>query len=190
MASPDASNLKKVHGWLVKDPTNLAGTFPYGGTALGLARDHEFRPNVKSFDVQAEEWGHATTSVLFTGQTPIFAAVLRETDADAIRLVMPGAAAVSGAPSRTITVGQPGSPQAAVPPGSFLDDKACVLLFAPKDPDDHDAILLYRAVAMPEESAALQLSLSKDVGLAVVFKGTVDGSGRDYAQALLGDLSL
>ena len=46
MGNPYSRNVKRIPARLVKDPTNIAIDWPYGGTPLGVARDIEFRENV------------------------------------------------------------------------------------------------------------------------------------------------
>jgi hypothetical protein len=74
--------------------------------------------------------------------------------------------------------------------GTDLVARGFKLLFAPVADDRHPSVLLYNAVPMPNESAELQLSIGREMGLALIFHAIPDTTGRTYAVDLRSNLSL
>lgn len=187
MSTANSRNIIRVPGRLYADPTDLSIAAPYGGTALGIVRDSEFRFGIKTKLVTAEEWGGQTVEGIYGGETAIFVAVIRGYDDDMIRTVfMSTGLGESG--NRRIRY-EPGNTGNVNRPGTKLSDKAFKLLFAPKNPL-HPAIILYRALPAVDEAASLQLSLSEEFGIAVAFYAIPDDSKRVYNIGLIGDLVL
>ena len=186
MATADVRKILRVPGRLVANPNNYAGTFPYGGTALGLVRDAEFIPDVLVKDVTAEEWGGITSKRIYGGERAIFMAVLRQYDSDALTQIFPNlAAGVSG--DQVISY-NPAEPAGTKRPGIYLDDLSFRLLYAPREPT-YPGILIYRAVPAVDAATRLQFSLNAEWGLAVAFVATPDSSGQVYKVGRVSDLT-
>ena len=151
----------------------VRGTLTFNGTLMGLLRDMVFEPRAAKRMIHAEEWAVNTDGV-YIGEKPIFKGVLRYPDSDAIANIIP-AGAFSFAYNQTFR------------PGSLLSTKAGVMLFTPTY-SGHPAVKFYNAIPMIDEAAQLQHSMGEEWGLAVVFEGTPDGSGRVYADGPVGGL--
>lgn len=178
MGVPTPGAVKRVRGRLSWNPTDLTQDYPHGGTALGLARDHEFQPNIEHKKLAAEEWGGSTASVLYTGEDPMFLAVLRDFDADALATVWPNVRTTLG--GRVTLTYRPGDESTNLP-GTQLDDThAGLLVFTPDDEDQHDWIIIYRAVPVVQVAAAMALHLDEDLGFPVAWIGTPDSNGDVY----------
>lgn len=153
----------------------VRGTLSFKGTVMGLLRDMVFEPHPVTRKIYAEEWG-ADVDVIYGGERPIFKGVLRYPDADAISNIPP-----AGAFSFAYN-------QGTSRPGTPLASRGGVLLFTPDASTAHPGIKLYNAIPMIDETAQLQNSLGEEYGLAVVFVGTPDSSGRVYACGIVGSL--
>lgn len=188
MATPSIGSIQRTPGQLVWNPTNLAAAEPYGGTYLGVTRDKEFTPA----PIVRPIWNEAAatyTDAIYGGERVVFKAILRYPDADAITTTAFKAITVGGVGTHWLF--RPMGTTANTRAGTSLSaGRSGVLLFAPRAPLYHDAILLYNAVPAIDEAAKLQMSLGEEYGLAVAFYGTPDSSGRVYDTGLLATLSL
>ena len=185
-----ASVQKILHltGSICINPTNLASDFPHGGTAIGLTRGAECRFNVQTSLVRAEEWGGAPVESFYTGESAVFAFVLRTFDNDGVAAIFPNTStgSVSGdtmIDGRTSGVGVNRA-------GYALSNKSVKLLFSPKSVNLQPMVLGRKAVPMIEESAMLQMSVNKEIGFGVVFQAIPDSSGKLYEIGLKEDLTL
>lgn len=186
MAARDPTNLLVVPGRLVISPTDLSAAYPYGGTELGIVRDHVFRPNQETRQVVAEEFGGHVVEEIVTRQAAVFAAVLHSWDAAAIPHVLGNAAAGdSGRPLVSEYVAD-----GTVRAGQFLSERAVKLLFVPEALRTAPAILLFRAAPMLDSRAALELRRNVDAGLAVLWRALPDDTLRVYQMGALEDLTL
>ena len=182
MALPDLTKIRRFRGRIVANPTNLSVAFPHGGTALGLTRTGEFRFNPQIGWITAEEYGNKKVDGVFAGEDVLFAAVMRNFDADMINTVFPNTVAGSGG-TRVIR-------HRKTDRGLLLAKNAVKLLFAPLATDDHEHILIYRAIPFVELAAKLQLSANVEGSVAVAFYGTIDDSDRVYDIGRKADLTL
>ena len=191
MASPNVRNILRLPGRLVAAPTNLLAAYPHGGVELGVVRDVEFRPGIKASLVTAEEYGGVVTEAIYAGEAPILACVLRSFDNDLIERLFLNTSVpvVSGASGDRIILGR-ASGAGVNRAGTLRDASAIVLLFTPKNVDMHPMVLIRRAIPMVEETAALALSLSQELGLGLVFYCAPDSSGRTYDVGKRQDLTL
>lgn len=187
MASPKARNVRFIPGKLVKDPTNLAAAYPYGGTELGLTAAVLFKPGVMSRQHGAEEFGGAYIENTFIGEVALLSCTLRGFDADALGRVFPNVStgSVTGRAGIDGRVSAGGNL-----PGYRMSNKAMKLLWVPDDIDECEALLLYSAIPGVEETAALAKSYSEEFGVPVFFLGGVDSQKRIYAEKPFEDLVL
>jgi len=179
MATGNVRNILRLRGRLCYGATNLTTDYPHGGTALGLVRDMIFNFGAKTTLSTAEEWGGVVSKAFYTGERPFLAAVLRDFDNDSLNAIFPNTTAGSSSGDRYVTYG-PGA-SGVNRPGYDLTNKQIKLVFSPTAADRHPFIILYYAIPALEETAALNLSLSQEVGIGVAFWGGVDSSGRTYA---------
>lgn len=187
MAAPNAKNVRFIPGKLVKDPTNLGTTYPYGGTELGLTTAILFKPGVRSRIHFAEEFGGAHIENTFVGELVMLSLVLRGFDPDALARVFPNVS------TGTIT-GKPGIDgrvsSGSNLPGYRMSNKAFKLLWVPDDLVDTEALIIYNAIPGVEETAALAMSVSEEFGTPVFFLGAPDTTKRVYKLAPFDDLVL
>jgi hypothetical protein len=198
MGAADTRHVLTVPVRLVADPTNLSVPFPYGGTALGLARDVEFVPNVQVKTVTAEEWGGNVVESYYCGEHATLTAVLRHWDGDAMEAVYPGIA--SGSSGTNLLVYTPaasvasGAASGATKAGTSLASLSCILLAVPYAHGEVQtklpALIIYRAVPALDQAQRLQYAIGEEWGLAVAWQCTPDSSGRVYKMGKIGDLSL
>jgi hypothetical protein len=183
MATAATRNILRIPGRLCADPTDLTLAFPHGGTALGIARDMEFRFGYKTSVATAEEWGGVVNKVFYTGETCIMGAVLRDFDPDMIKKVFPN---VATAATGDVTINN----DINTGNRAGFDLVAFKLLFSPKSVDRHPHILIYNAIPALDESAQLSLSLGEEIGIGAVFHGSPDSTGRVYSVGLRDNLTL
>jgi hypothetical protein len=186
MATPLARNVRFVPGRLVKDPTNLAIAYPYGGTELGLTTAMIFKPGIQSRQHGAEEFGGAIVESTYVGEVATFCCALRGFDADALARVFPNV--VTGA--ATGKTGVSASAGGANLPGYRMSGKAFKLLWVPDDTVENHGLLIYNAIPGVEETAELALSISEEFGIPVFFMASPDASKRLYQMAAFDDLAL
>jgi hypothetical protein len=173
-----------VPGKLVWNPTAFTGSYPYGGTGLGLMAKHEVRFQSKTFQVQAEEWGVAS-DVLIVREAAVLGAILRDYDPHAVALVFPdGASGVGGARIASFSV------DGTARMGLRLSTRAGRLLFAPLSPDQHPFVYFPAAAPMRDETAALRLGWKEGLGLPVLFTALPDAEGRLYRVGMREDFDL
>jgi hypothetical protein len=184
MATEDLGRLLRVPGKLVKDPSNLGTTFPYGGTQLGAVEDVVVRPRRSSLEITGEEFGPEVLDVLNLGEAWTLGCLLRGFDADALALAFLSTAAGT---SGQKVVNYPGSFRA----GTLASASSCVLLFAPDDPLLHPAVLFRRALVRLDQSAALTKAI-RDEGVLALIANAIRPADGDNAVSwgLLEDLSL
>jgi hypothetical protein len=167
-----ALDFEHVPGRLCADPTDLStGSYPWGGTALGIVRDCRLRVRRREREIHAEE--HAMTGQVLRGaEAYYFLAVMRRMDTRMLLRLFPGSAA--GA-----TAGR-----ALVDPDLSSDDEragnistAFSLYFSP-DSDQHLGVLFYRAVPVLGllGDAEAELLVNRDVGFPVAFVATPSAS--------------
>lgn len=186
MSSPYPRSILKIPGKLVKNPTDLSAAYPHGGTELGVCRDV-----VMNFGVQvdfpiAEEF-KAPAAAILQEERAFFACVLRSWDDDMLSTIWHN--------TQTSTYGETGvlakvSGSGVKRAGTNLATRGVKLFFSPHAVDQHRAVLLYNAVPIPAETAELQLSIGREMGLAIVFRALPDQLGRMYACDLRGNMTL
>lgn len=177
MSSPTLTNIVRNRGRLIADPTSLTGTFPFGGTALGLTRTAAFRYNVQTAEVTAEEFGNRRVEAVYSGEQAEFGAVIRDYDSDMITKIFPNTGSNGLVKSDKTDR------------GILLSTRSHVLVFAPLAEDDHPWIVLYRALPIQDEAAEIQLSANVEIGIAVKWWAIPDTSGRIFAHGPRAEIS-
>lgn len=186
MSAPLPRNILKIPGKLIKSPTNLSTTSPYGGTELGVCRDMAFDFGQTTDEPVAEEF-KAAVAVILQSERPVFGCVLRSWDNDMVSSIWHN--------TQTSTHGEVGilakvSGSGVKRAGTNLGTRGFKLLFDAHASDRHPSILLYNAIPLPAESAELQLSIGKEMGIALMFRAIPDSSARVYVVDQRGNMSL
>ncbi len=186
MSTANVRNVEFIPGKLIVDPTDLTTTDPYGGTEIGLTRMHIWDPHVRTAKYTGMEHGGIVTEVSYQGEQPVFLAILREFDDDALNKIFANTVWGPTTGKRGIRY-YPGDSDYSQP-GYLLSNKALKLLFVPKSPNQHRAILLWNAIAAPQEDFRISLKASEEVGLPIAFYAGVDSSKRCYDWMMLADM--
>jgi len=152
----------------------VQGTLSFNGALMGEVRDMVFEPHPVFRPIYAEEWA-VNVDAIYCGERPIFRAVLRYPDVDAMAAI-PAAGAFSFARNQTTSY-----------PGSSMGTRGGTLIFTPLY-SGHPAVKMYFAIPMIDDAAQIQLSMAEEWGLAVSFMCVPDGSGRVYAVGPIGSL--
>lgn len=184
MAAGSAARVLRAPGRLVVDPTDLGIAFPYGGTQVGLVRQVALQTLGANFRVESEMLGEAT-DVLESPNRYVMACLLRGWDDDAMRLLVADnydAGAVSG--HAVITV-----PNRQRPGASGLA-RARTLLYAPDDPVNAPALLIYRGIPEWGGGSALSFSRSEELGMPLAVECLRSDTGKILQLGRLADLTL
>lgn len=148
MATPDNDPLQALEtpGRIVRNPTSFDGSFPHGGTELGLVRDVAWQLVEVRQRIRAEELGQVVVGDLMAGEAFVLTFALRGQDDDAKAAIWPNTRV--GAKSQKRILYGPGTVKAGHLAESTL---ACSLLFVPDNPE-HDAVILPRAIPRRSDS--------------------------------------
>lgn len=186
MAAGSANAADRGPGILIKNPTSVTapGTDgAYGGTLLGLSRDHRWQMMDSPIMVPAEEYGGAPSEGVEGGKWCIFGALFRGWDADALAAIYANTS--TGSSGKVINMGTGESAKA----GHRLSDRAIKLLFVP-DNTAKRAVIVYRALPVLQEDSATAFSIFREATHAVTFIGMPDATGRIAKVGVLGDLAV
>lgn len=176
-----ASRIAYVPGRVFINPTDLGIDPPYGGTELGLSRGGEFQPLLPSFEVWAEEFA-SVVEAFEAAHDWFFATFLRGFDPDALAAVFPNTEV--GAQTQKTVVTYPGTRE----PGRRVTQRAVTMLYAPLNPIDHPALLLYRALPLWAETQAMALNRPDESALPVAFRAVLDDSRRIWSMGPMWDI--
>ena len=168
MAAPDPRTIRNVIGRLIKDPTDLTLTDGiFGGTQLGLVKQKVIRVVTRTKVIRAQEFGSIPVETIRGAHEIALLCELRGWDSDAISAIFPDVttATASGRPR----INFPGSTRA----GAKGTDDAFSLLFAPRNTEEHPALILYKAIPMLAESMELRMG-RQELSMPVVFMATRD----------------
>lgn len=182
MATTDITKVVSVPGRLVKDPTSLAGSYPYGGTSLGAIRAAMAIPDYRYAPVEVDEWGGEASDLLYLGASWKFLCVFRGLDYDATGAVFPNTSASGG--YRNLT--HPGT----VEPGTLLASTAIKLLFVPDDVTTAEAVYFPRAIPFLAKDCELQQHHDAVREFAAGFLAIRTSGGAAVTVALLSRITL
>lgn len=185
MAQSNVRNVLRLPGDLIKDPTNLSASAPYGGTYLGLVKAMHFRPGIEHHPVTAEEWGNTVVDVVHAGSAPTFGVTLRELDNDAVSAIFLDTAAGDPSGDRVISFRADNSRA-----GTLVSTKEMKLLFVPKSPLRHPSFLIRAALPVPTRETEIALRMGAEATVPVLFYARPDSSNRLAVIGKLKDLSL
>lgn len=186
MATPDVRTALKVSGRLCWNPTSLAGSYPFGGTALGLMRGCALKVREYVHVVRGEDFGGAPVDAVYSGEEFVLLAILSGWDSDAIETLSVDAAAgaVTGRALLRSRVSTDG-----VRAGSLVSDRSGILYFAP-DNDQHPGVLFLNALPMRVEASESVLNLSAEFGTPYQWLAVPDDDGDVAKVGLKADLTL
>ena len=170
-------------GRLCKDPSSI-GTFPHGGTDLGEALRIEYVAEQSTRPIIGEEYGGEPLDYIVRHQSPYLLCLMRGFPTEMMQLAFPGG---SGSGS-TATVSYPGA--AAADAGYLASTRSVKLLFSPQETTNQLAIVLYEAVPLFDESARMQMMITEELGMAVVFRALRTSGDAVCQIARLGSISL
>lgn len=184
MSLPDLTRVLNSPGKLCYGPTDLSIAFPHGGTAIGSI----YKCGVTHIDtrreIKDESMGSEVHDIIWCGENWALSAILREYNNEGISLLFNNSA--PGGFTQRAVVSSPGSNR----PGMLYSARAVVLLFSPLDADRLPAVIFYKAVPLPEESARMALAMSERLEIPAVFLALRDATNRIASWGLLKDLSL
>jgi hypothetical protein len=176
MATPVSRNVIRMPGRLIKDPTSLSSDTP-GGTELGIVRDIYWMPGLKVERLHAEEFG-AKIAAPVVEEHAIMACTLRSWDDSMISAVFRNVQ--TSQYNETGILGKV-SGSGVNRAGYDMVNKGFKLFFLPDSPDYHRSLIFYNAVPVVDESLQLQLSISEEFGLSIMFEAFPDSRGWTYA---------
>ena len=186
MSTPTVGRILSVPGRLSHTPTSLATAYPHGGTALGTCGRVSLRPYTYAMPITAEEFGGVPSDFLYGGEGWVLEATLREIDdLDALSILFP--IYVAGAAGGPILRANAYS---GVRAGTYLGDLAKVIVFTPDNPDDHQWLIVRRAVPLIDETAMLAFRANEDLGIPVMWSCTPDSVGRQIEYGKRRDITL
>ena len=174
----------RVPGRLCADPTAI-GTFPHGGVDLGEALRIEFQPQQSTRKMPGEDYGGESLDRIIRFQQGNLVCVMRGFPTEMMKRVWPGSSG-SGA---TAVVRYPGP--AAADRGHLASTRSLKLLFSPQDTVNHTGLIFFEAIVLFDETSAMQLMVTEEMGMAVVFEAlrrTSDGASVEIGR--LGVISL
>lgn len=151
MATYDVDNITRV-------PCRIL----VNGSQIGVCRAIRFYPNVRYENITAEEFGHTPNKVIYIGQSPIVACIVRDYDQHAFNTLFPnngtGNILTPKTASNMTTVSVTIQPLHAAHPG----------------------VTFPNAVPQIAAASALQFGYNTDIGLAAVFAALPDSNGDFY----------
>lgn len=146
MAAPDPLKaLRGVDGELIVDPTDLLAPPDFGGTRIGLVMGAAWVRTQVVVPNTAEERGGAVVDWLLRHEAVALTFALRSNDDDARQIHFPNTRADAITGRRVVFGGALGN--SSVSHGAWLTETMThVLLFAPRDSVNHDAVLFPLAI--------------------------------------------
>ena len=186
MAAPDVRNALRVNGRLCWGPTDLSGTYPFGGTALGGVLGTALKIRSTSYVIRAEELGGRPVDAIALGEEYTLAVVLAGWDLDAVTTLALDSA-TGATTGRAVLQGRPGVD--AKRAGALVSDRKGILYFSP-DADQHPGVLFRNALPMPREDGSIGFNLAEELGTPMLFLAVPDEDGESVYVGLREDLAL
>lgn len=184
MASADPLQALEVPGRVYRGVTGFSAA-PYGGTELGLLLDVRWELVDVFLRHRAEEFGAAVVGGLYAGEAFSLAFAIRSLDDDALVSAWPNSrvGAVSG---HRVFYG-PG----AVRPGALVESssRTTSLLFVPDDAQNHDAVILPRAVPRRDPIQTAPLRVGSELVTGMTWLALPGANGLAYEIGRLPDLT-
>lgn len=186
MVAGNVSQILRVPGRIVIDPTDLSAAYPHGGTEVG---------HVKMVVIQevgnpplpvVSELLAEPIDVLDGDNEWVCSFFVRGWDDDAVQQLLPGgysAGSVSGHSLFSV----PGS---RTPGQSAIDADEVIVLFVPDSPATARGFILYRAVPVLSDGAELLFQRNEELGLPIMLHCMRDANDNILAIGHFADLSL
>lgn len=184
MVAGNAIDAKRAPGRLVVNPTAsfVSGSFPYGGTEIGRARDCAILPVGSAYRIESEGLGEAS-DVLESPNRAVVAFFLRGFDDDAVETLFAGGYS-AGADSLRARWDMPGNRS----PGQSAIGREVSVLFVPDNPAAVPGWLAYRAIATFQDSSEIPFMRSEEMGLPVTLECLRDAQDRIIQVGRITDL--
>ncbi len=183
MATPNIARKFHLKGRLVKNPGATAGTYPYGGTELGVVRDGFFTVGQEESTIRAEEFGSIVIDKLVIREVCAMSVVFGEWDKDAVETVFTNMATPASSSTKwgdDITMAEGRVSGATVLPGTLRSGQSLKLLFVPDEPAQHLGIILFNALPMLDVTRRIRLVIAEAFGLGAVFQGIPNSNHRTH----------
>ena len=199
MSTSHPKNMRRLKGRVVwfeeSDTANLSAAFPHGGHEMGTCRSATFLFGIRYSPIVAEEFGGASVEYVYMSESAVFSAVLRDYADDMVsNMFLNGDRGFTTAGVKNSESGMPAiksSVAGTVRPGSSLDTvKTGKLLFVPDDVDNHEFLVMYKAVPMIHEASEMRLTAADWAEIGVVFHAVPDSAGKLYQFGRKSDISL
>lgn len=171
----DLVNVLRVPGRLCMNPTSLSGSYPWGGTALGVNREISVSPMARYAPIEAEEFGQEIIDQVYLGEQWMLGFILQSYDRDAVTAFFRNSVLAGQGSSQKPAIR---FPHAGVRAGTLLSGTAKKLLFSPDDTDNHPMVYFPRALPMVKETAALNMMLNSPTEIALVVAAIRDTTNR------------
>lgn len=195
MALSDYDTISKIlvqPGRLVKDPTDLATTFPYGGTSLGMTENGVIIQRLEEnfLVLTTEESGKKPVKVIHLGEHWQVSCELVEWNDTVIDLFAQGYI-TTGATSGLKNITWPGDGTTYA--GKDLSGSAIKLLFAPEDTTNNKVFLARKAIPIGPAHEIQMKASEKSILLVrfVILEDTSIGSADaryNYRGFFFGDI--
>lgn len=187
MATSDPGKLVFAGAQLCAVPTDLFSSsgFPWGGTALGLAKNVVIRIGRKVSPIREEAFGPMPLTGIDLGEAPVIVGSFRTFDPDAIQKVFASTAA--GASTGVRGVQYPNGNTYRT--GGLISDLGFKLLISPDDFESQRFFYAYNAVPLTDEDGGLPFQRGEELLTPFRFICLPDASNRTYAWHLREDLS-
>lgn len=183
MSLGNVRNVLRVPGRLSIAPSSVSsGSYPWGGTALGVVDEVALVPNQSVYWIRAEEHGGLPAEGVRVSERWMLVATLRTYDADALGKLFPDKG--TGTTTQHPTVGS------AMTVGSKVSARAVVLVFTPDDVDHHPMVVFHQAYPAVEEAARIALSAGTRWGIPTAWYAGLDANSKDVTIAMRHDVSL
>jgi hypothetical protein len=179
-----APGVLRCPGRLIVTPTDLSGSYPYGGTFVGKARLVTLLPMGVGVRVPSEGLGDAG-DILEADHRYVFSCFLRGWSDPALELLFGDNYSAGDTTGHAVF----SSPGTAVTGTSALA-RAKKIIFVPDDTIHAPAILIYSGVADWAEGSELAWQRAEELGLPIIIECMVDSSGNVLEIGRLEDLTL
>jgi len=185
MSIANVDKIIRVPGRLCYGATDLTAVFPHGGTGLGVIKSIILNPNKTYHKVRAEEFGSEVVDIIDGGESWVLGGILRSFDKDALKKIFPAAAA--GAQTQETYIQHPSS---SVRSGSLMSASGIKLLFSPDNTNLNPFIIFYNAIPLVDDTAEMNMCISQDWSIGVLFAAVRDSNSKVMAKGFRGDISL
>lgn len=184
MATQNVNRIIRASGRVIINPTNLSAAYPYGGREIGKTKTVVLAIQGTPYKLKNEALGELT-NILEADKRFVFSCVLRGWDNDALQLLWADMYTAGSVTGHAVY-----SEPASAMPGTSTLDVARKILFAPDDPINVPALLIYRGVPSWGDSAQLAWSGEEDLALPFAADCLRDSSNRILKMGRLADLTL